>query len=228
MLISCLHPTMRVKPGQQFYWADTMRAWFERCDEPREVQYCVVIHESRFGITDAVPGWGAFSVLVNHERDVLVDQSNVMMPAALADIHVPIDDDLFPPDHWDSLIIDAIGDPSQPVVLQCANCSTRKDIFVPAIRTRALTDLVGPTSPEYEHVFIDDEWSAQARKYGTVIERPDIVFEHKHPAFGTARWDEAYLQSNSRAQYTKGKEVFDRRQAAGFPRVTSVAGWDDL
>lgn len=227
MKISCLHPTMRTKPGQQFYWADTMRAWFERCDEPLEVQYCVCIHEFRFGITASMPDWGSISVIVNRGRDVLVDQANTIMPAGFCDIHVPIDDDLFPPEHWDTLIREAIQDTSVPVVLQCSNCSTRKDIFVPAIRTRALVQLIGPCSPEYEHMFVDDEWAVKARRYGTVIERPDIVFEHKHPVFGTARWDEAYLQANSRTQYAKGKEVFDRRQAAGFPRVTGIPGWED-
>jgi hypothetical protein len=58
-----------------------------------------------------------------------------------------------------------------------------------------------------------------------VIDRPDIVFTHKHPVFGTANWDEAYLQANHHTQYARGREVFERRKALGFPYVEGIPGW---
>ena len=85
-------------------------------------------------------------------------------------------------------------------------------------------NLIGPIPPEYEHVFSDNERTILAREFGTIVQRFDIVFDHRHPALGRGRWDEGYLRDNSPEQYEKGREIFERRKAAGFPRAV-VEGW---
>jgi hypothetical protein len=50
----------------------------------------------------------------------------------------------------------------------------------------------------------------KAYQDGVIIEARDIVFEHLHPIFGKAEWDETYARSNSDKNFANGKATYEK------------------
>jgi hypothetical protein len=192
------------------------------------VEYILIVHESRvsefwdhFKTMDTgwLPRWGRFTVVVNHLRDCVVDQSNEGMKAASGEIIIGAMDDLFAPDGWDTKLSALCPDTSKPVALHCLQKNPRDhEIFNPACHTKVLQDLLGPISPEYESMCCDDEYTLHVKRLGVVV-KTGLVFEHRHPSFGTAEEDEVYAIQNREEAYRIGQEVFERRRLQNFPRV---------
>jgi hypothetical protein len=226
---SIIHPTARVRASFEFPWWRAFQQAHMTCRNPRDVEYVLVVHHSRIAefwryFNGSAGIWGSLHVVTNWGRDCLVDQGNSGRLAATGEIIIGSMDDLFFPDSWDKSIAAAVTDTAQPVAVHCLTGSPRDhEIFIPPVYTKVLSDLMGPTDPEYDGMFTDDEQTILYRRYGTVIET-DIRFEHRHPAFQTAEMDEIYALENRREAYAKGLEVFRRRQAFGFPRV-ELPGW---
>lgn len=228
MKFSVIHPTARVNRSFDNWWAVSMIQWWRNCDLAREVEYIVIVHESRIAAfweelasppIVAMPEWGRFTVVVNHGRDCVVDQCNEGLKAATGEILIGTMDDLFAPEHWDTRLAAFIPDTSKPVALHCLTGSKRDNqIFNPACETKVLRDLLGPICPEYEGMFVDDEYTLKIKHYGVVVET-GVKFEHYHPIFGTAKFDPVYELQNRKESYEVGRRVFEKRWAAGFPRV---------
>jgi len=235
MKISIIHPTARIKPRAPFPlgWYGACLQWFDTCESPSDIEYLVVVHESRqfdfwwhnTGLMkERTQPWGNFRVVVNHGRDCIVDQCNTGTLAASGDILVHSMDDLIAPQGWDTAIQKAIPDSSQPVCLACKPREREDLISIPSIGTRALHMAVGPLYPGYEGMFSDNDWSEMARRVGTVKEVP-LHFDHPHPLTnGKNQMDEIYEQQNRPESYAIGLKVFEERRAAGFPRV-ELPGW---
>jgi len=233
---SVLHPTARTKAYPSFPsgWLEACWHWYRTCLSPQDVEYILTVHESRvdelweqlngsrgfFGREGArIPDWGRFTIVVNHGRDCLVDQSNEALKAAQGEILIWCEDDMFAPLGWDGRLSALVPDSSEPISLHCLTGSKRDNkIFIPCCYTKALADAIGPASPEYESMFIDDETTWKQRNFGRVVET-GLVFEHRHPIFGTAKSDEVYQRENRHEAYVRGLAVFQKRRAAGFPYV---------
>jgi hypothetical protein len=100
----------------------------------------------------------------------------------------------------------------------------RADLIIQTVATKALMDAIGPTSPEYDGMFSDNEFAAKVGEYGRVISS-SLKFRHLHPANGTGKSDSVYEMENREEAYRIGLEVFERRRAQGFPRV-HLPGFD--
>ena len=204
-------------------------------DSSRDTEYIVVVHASRIAtyydylwahspLSAGGSTWGRFTVVVNYDRDCLVDQCNAAALAARGEIIVGNQDDMRFPEHWDTEILKLIPDTSARVCLQAQTDGARPDLLtIPTIATRVLLDAMGPISPEYESMYCDDDQSEQLRRLGTVLPC-DLYFRHLHPANGTAHMDDVYAQENREEAYRIGQQVFWKRKAAGFPRV-ELPGW---
>jgi Glycosyltransferase like family 2 len=168
----------------------------------------------------AFKAWGQFQVVINYGRDCLVDQCNAGQLAATGEIFIGNQDDMRYPEHWDTEILKLIPDTAALVCLQAkSDGEPRPDLLtLPTIATRALCDTIGPLSPEYDGMFSDNDWSAQAFKLAKVI-KSDLHFAHLHPVHGLAEADSVHRQENRAEAYRMGLEVFERRKRAGFPRV---------
>ena len=225
MKLSIIHPTARVKPSFQNPWWKSAQRAFETCDRPEDIEYIVIVHQSRILQYLSVPlPFGKFTVVVNYGRDCLVDQCNAGMLAAQGEIWLGNQDDMRYPPHWDSEIRKLIPDTSQRICIASNDNSARPDIIVQSIVTRTLQEAIGPICPEYDGMFIDNEWAIKARQLGAVIPAPHLHFDHLHPVHKTAEMDEVYALENREEAYRRGLEVFERRRAAGFPRV-NLPGW---
>ena len=224
MKFSVIHPTARVHAEDQFPWWGAESSAQSGCDNPQDVEYILVVHESRVrefrkNRVDWEGDFGRVSVVINHGRDCLVDQCNAGLLAAQGEIHIWNQDDMRYPEHWDTEILKLIPDTSQKICIQARTDGRRLDLLtLPTITTRALAHEIGALSADYTSMFSDDEFSAKARALGTVIPSK-LYFQHLHPANGTAELDPVYASENSKEAYTVGREAFNRRRALGFPRV---------
>ena len=230
MKFSVIHPTARLDRSFEHYWSHAADSVLMNCDSPEDVEYILVVHQSR----ELPYAWqagifphrfGRFSIVTNYGRDCLVDQCNAGQLAASGEILCWNQDDMRYPKHWDSEIRKLIPDTRQKVCIQAATDGNRPDLLtLPSILTKALADEIGPISPEYDGMFSDDEGSIKMRRMGLVIPS-DLYFQHLHPVNRTAEVDAVYAMENRAEAYEIGKRVFDARRAAGFPRVI-LPGWE--
>jgi len=98
-----------------------------------------------------------------------------------------------------------------------------------AILNRARLEAQGELFFEgYESVFSDNEFSHRAWADGVVIDRrASLVFEHAHPFFGKAEWDETYRRNNDENRYDRGRALFMARNPGaqmGPPDSTTPDG----
>jgi hypothetical protein len=227
---SIIHPTARVRQKFEHAWWDAAEAALRGCDSAVDVEYILVVHHSRagefWGVADLwadglhhTPEWGRFTVVTNYGRDCLVDQCNAGQLAATGEIHCWNQDDMRYPEHWDTEIRKLIPDTSELIAIQARTDGSRADLLtIPTIATRPLVEAIGLISPDYESMFSDDEWSAKAWRLGSIV-KSSLYFQHLHPVNGTAEMDEVYALENRQEAYKVGFDVFQKRKAAGFPRV---------
>jgi hypothetical protein len=219
---SIIHPTARVTQGCAHHWTIAAERALNTCDNWRDVEYILVVHESRaVYLNDARMHFpfGNFQIVINFGRDCLVDQCNAAQLAVSGEIIVGNQDDMRFPEHWDTEISKLIPDTSEAVAVQARTDGSRADLLtIPTIATRTLVEAIGLLSPDYESMFSDDEWSAKAWRLGSIVKSP-LYFQHMHPSQGTAEMDAVYALENRAEAYKVGFEVYQRRKAAGFPRV---------
>jgi predicted O-methyltransferase YrrM len=216
--ISLIHATRgRVKQA-----VEARRKWFARAANPDAIEHIFALdaddetamfltvhnHVMLSGIGGNVAGWNAAATKA--KGDVLVQMS----------------DDWNPPMHWDKLILDAIGDTSQPAVLAVSDGGRNDGLLCMAIMTRARYKQQGwMFHPDFFSVYSDNWFTDCARRDGVIIDcRDSITFEHLHPAFGKAEVDATYMRGNSEPAYRKGIVHYDRLKA-GAKTSHDIAGW---
>lgn len=229
------HPTARVNASSPLWWYYSMKAYFDRCDHPELVEYVLVVHESNWETYQEfsgapIPPWGSFSVVRNAGLNTSNAQGNVAGENMTGLIHIGSMDDLFPPEHWDALLLEVLWHPDfgpddvealdYPAVVHVSSGSPLdNEIFIPWIQTKARYDQFGYGGhPAYESMYADNELTFLAKRDGVVIEARHIVFDHRHPLLGKSETDEVYQQQNRAQAYELGRRIFETRKALGFPK----------
>lgn len=234
--LSVVHPTARVKPPYPSFetgWRESMQMWYQRCDHPEDVEYVLVVHadnwpafmSQRFASIE-FPPWANVQLVLNRGENTGCAQGNAGTWRATGEIIAGNNDDMFPPEHWDTLIREAIPDTSREVVLHCSSGSPSDSrLFIPQIYTRNRAVRLGYGGhPDYESMFADNEYTEHAKMDGVVVDARYINFVHRHPVLGLAKMDKVYEGQNRAEAYRKGNEVFMRRAAAGFPGLHGHGG----
>jgi hypothetical protein len=165
--------------------------------------------------------WGKVTIVCDRGLQTSVSQGNAACKNSCGDILVGNEDDIFPPEHWDTVIWKAIAPFTVvPRVLHCSSGSSRDDqLFIPQILTRARYQKLGYRAhPTYESMYWDAEFSEHAGLDGVVIEARHIVFEHRHPSMQKAESDSVYEQENRKQAYADGLANLEYRRSLGFPK----------
>lgn len=223
-------------------WMASRQCWLENADDIQQVEYVLSVHVEDFdrdflqvplvvygGKRDSVTGW-------NHAASISTGQILILNA-----------DDFFPPPHWDSLLLDRItGDapPECPICGKaklskvCNGCGFESEkefaihvstgnpdtlwdrrLMALGIISRPLYKKWGyALYPEYESMDSDVDMTEHAYQDGLVIEAFDLVFEHRHPAFGKAEMDEVYRKQNRPEAYALGHKVLERRRTCRFAK----------
>ena len=227
--ISLIHPTARTRPSEAFPlgWLEAERSWFEAAEAPERVEYILAIHESRWGDWRQLPvafsPWGYGTRLVcSHGRDCCVDNSAAAIALSAGKLLVIVMDDLFPPQGWDRMLVEALGgDLDQEAVVHVSTGARNDDrVFIPQVCTRKRLVRYGYVGhPAYYSMFVDNEFTDVARRDGVVIEAMHIRFHHRHPHISPgAQSDGIYESHANRRVFLEGKALYEARKAAGFPK----------
>jgi hypothetical protein len=132
-VISLLHPATRTKPSSGFPrgWRAACEQFFRSCKEPRNVEYVLIVHESRwveflaneFSVSDLpwvpcsvaggppstlvfhVSPWGWVKIVRYAGRDCTMDALLEGSRNATASLRVAMTDSLIAPQHWDAGVL---------------------------------------------------------------------------------------------------------------------------
>jgi predicted O-methyltransferase YrrM len=154
---------------------------------------------------------------------------NVAAAHATSHVMVQLSDDWTPPPMWDKLILERIGDVTEPVVLAVSDGTRKDDLMCMAICTHKYFEQdFFLFHPHFKSVYSDNWFTYVAYQRGCVKDAKDIVFHHQHPAFGKAPMDETYAQQNAPERYAQGKALFDElRQGKDWSSVPGFFNyWD--
>ncbi len=234
LLISLIHPTARTKPYPSFPkgWLEACNNFYKNCAKPYEVEYVVVVHQSRYQeFTQNYPfreltnQWGYFKVVVNNggqETDNVVCQVNKGFAATSPEtkLLLGIMDDSTAPEGWDLDVLKSVPDLDGEYVAQYSTGSPRDaDLIVAGAMTRKRYEAVGYClHPDYLSMYADDDMTRTAKQDGVYVDARHLEFLHMHPNFGRSEWDDIYSNENSQANLLRGITTFNRRKAQGWPK----------
>lgn len=141
---------------------------------------------------------------------------------AQGDVLVQMSDDWDPPQDWDKLILERLGDTSRPAVLAVSDGFRKDGLLCMAILTRARYEQQGRVmfAPEYDEssgIFSDNEYSLRAARDGVIVDARDLVFRHDNPLFTGAEQDAEFQRHNARENYEKGQKIFEQRNPQPCP-----------
>lgn len=213
---SLCHTTARLPDG----WRAAAKAWLERSAHPENVEYVLSVDEG----TDVgpllkdFPEFGKVRVVVNTKRKNCVDGWNRAVQGSTGHFLISVADDLFPPENWDTMILDLVPDLNKDVVLDVSH-SGEQGLLPFVFATRPFIQKLcskygyeGFFYPEYTGVYADSEFTIIARELESVVRDAwHLKFEHRHPIFGKVEMDDVYRAQNSTEAYAFGKTIYERR-----------------
>jgi hypothetical protein len=137
---------------------------------------------------------------------------------ASGDVIVAMSDDWWPIVHWDTVILDRIGDTSRPTVLAVSD-GLRRDrlLCLPILTAARLAQQDGELFGPYWSVYSDDEFAWRAYRDGVVVDARDVVIPHR-PVNDATR-----AASNEGRHYADGLRTFCERNPEAAPVRQS---WD--
>ncbi len=206
--IALVHATR----GRSKKAAVARKVWMDLAAQPERVEHIFIVDADdkdavwlrRFRHLAIAPGGGCVAAW------------NAGAIATNAPVLVQMSDDWVPPQCWDDLILERIGDVSKQSVLAVSDGARTDQLLCMAICTRAYIRPVGQTGdcfmfhPEFKSVYSDNWFTHEAYRRNAVIEARDLIFTHNHPVFGKAPLDNTYLQQNSDERYAEGLAIFNR------------------
>lgn len=107
--------------------------------------------------------------------------------ASLGDDHVPVTEG------WDSRLLAAIDDMGGIGIAYGNDTKQGARLpTAPVLSSAIVTALGWFMLPQMSHFYCDDCWRDLGLRAGCLRYLPDVIIEHKHPAFGTAPNDNVY------------------------------------
>lgn len=201
--ISLLHAT-RGRAQEALNMRDL---WLARAEDPDAIEHI-------FGCDmddEEGPRLGGFKHIIQDAGGGPCGAWNMAASIASGEVLVQVSDDMIPPQGWDRLILESLGDTSRPSVLRVSDGHRTDGLIVLAIVTRAWyrkQDYL--FHPDFFSMYSDNWLTECAEKAGAIIEAREIVFEHRHPVFTGEPWHPTTAASNAPERYEHGKVVLER------------------
>lgn len=221
---SILHAT-RGRPEKA---VAAMKMLRDRADYPNEVEYLMGVDgddQSRFEIDlsrEATEGFCSFSFHVFHAHKGSAPVWNKLAHRCQGQWLIQQQDDIEPPEHWDSLLSVAgyqHPDRQQPAVIAVGDGYRYDGLLCTAIMNRLRFRQQGEfLHPAYLSVYSDDEHTTRAvadsrdGKCVLLDVRETITFLHRHHYHDkSVPIDQTYLRENSDEAYQVGQRLFAER-----------------
>jgi hypothetical protein len=216
---SICHATARTNPAG---WQTSHDAWLANADHPDKVEYTLAIHHDDWQRSQK-NSFGNELVTYTGAR-TSVHGWNVAAASSHGQILILNADDFFPPPSWDSLLCAVMPrTPSAGFVIHVStdapNVAEDRKLMTLGIISRPLCQRWGyALYPAYESMYSDNDMTEHAYQDGLVIQAFDLVFEHRHPAFGKAPNDGIYRKQNRPEAYDLGRKILEQRRKDRFAK----------
>lgn len=225
-MISVIHPSRG--RGDEAY--NTTVNWISKSST--NIEYTMVIDSDDLdsynpGMNDFIrwsnsSGAQNLSIMHNNNKSA-IEAINYGASNSYGDILIVISDDFDCPEHWDTLLLEAIGNKTD----FCAKTSDGHQdwlITLPIMDRKYYERFGYVYNPDYQHMFADLEMTSVAWMLGRYIELP-LTFKHNHYSV-TGQQPDAINRKNN-ATWGHGQMMFKKRMAQNFG-IDPVQGLPDL
>lgn len=158
-----------------------------------------------------------FQNLIINDNGCVVNAANRAAEKATGEILIYLSDDFKCPKHWDKLIIQKIGNKTEPTLLKVDDCLQpfSADVLTIPIMNRALYQRLGYFfHPGYKSMFVDQDLFWVCSNNGWLLNAQELKFPHEHYVKGATQIDETYKRSA--ANWNQGKELYRQRKLSNF------------
>lgn len=204
MKISIIHPS-RGRPEQAI---QTVKNWIDKADD-KEFEY-LLICDSDDPLIYKYHQRTDFPVHNNHKS--AIEAINSGAKRSTGDILIIVSDDFDCPEHWDTLLLEALKGKSDL-------CVKTSDGIQPFIITLPIMDRTYYNrfgyvyNPEYAHMFADLEMSCVAHGLGKYL-KVDMEFKHNHYTALKQKPDAINIKNNR--TWRQGQNTFMERHKINF------------
>lgn len=224
-IISILHATF----GRPKKAITAMRQWHERADNPGLIEYILSVEENDPSFAElkpllhqlrVEPRFSCVGLIMGRNLGSAGAWNQAAMRAA-GSLLIQAQDDVTPPEHWDSLLLARLPDNwSDSFIFVAVGDGYRKDrLCCTAIMTKKRMEQEGHfLCPEFISVFSDDDVTYRAIRDARAgeckwIDARDLIFRHDHHYHCPAKveWDATYARENSPEAYERGRKLFFER-----------------
>lgn len=244
-IFSLCHTTARLPDG----WREAIQMWKDRADHPELVEHVFVIDNSKDGenyddeynfVYDKVKPRIFQNTMVgcNFGRKCCVDGWNYAAQLSRGKFLINVADDLFPPEHWDTLLLQELTTirtatrhtnestdwADQEIALDIETgaphwTAAGSGLLTFCFITRKYYERYGyMLYPEYISVYSDNDFTDQARRDGVVVNAKHLKFDHRHPIYDkNVATDSVYEGQSSPEAWEVGRKTYIKRsQSRGY------------
>ena len=221
MNVSLIYPSR----GRPEKCASTLDKWIARAAVLPEIILSVDSDDKDLKDYEAIADLSYPRLVVNPNQNI-VQAVNHGAKQSTGDILVVISDDFDnPPQHWDSLIIEAIEKAQKEgyedgILLRVNDMSDNEKVHQPWIVTLPIMDRLWYERcgyvyhPDYQHMFCDTDQTHMAELAGTLVDASHIRIPHNHWQSGLNELDNTNIRANS--TWDQGEKLYAERAANNF------------
>lgn len=161
------------------------------------------------------------SMALKHGFNVVVHEGNGSAPACIetaikatsGDVIVVFCDDLIARSKdWDARLEEIFA--TNPYLMVSPNNGRHRRKLEHPICTRKWVEAAGCLFPDYGHFYADEYIEKVAQQASLIYYAMDIIFEHMHPKYAKAMWDDVYLRKRLSSQMEKDRDRFNQAQTS--------------
>lgn len=235
MKISIIHPTR----GRKQMAFDTVYKWLSNADNLENISYCFSVDTDdewmpscvQFAPNNCTPdNLFTANVIKNNNKSAI---EAINFAAKLIHINtnskenyllVIVSDDFSCPEHWDTLLLDALKGKSDFIVK--TQDGIQKTLITLPILDRTYYERFGYVYfGEYQHLWCDTEMTVVAHYLGKVINLP-IEFKHNHHSIGATPKDAISIKNDS--TWMQGELLFNKRLKDNFGIKNPLIRYEDI
>lgn len=217
---SLCHATARVPTG----WRRAHDAWLSSAVIPERIESILCVdHEicDIGALNGPLFSAGRFQLAFNPTKSGCVAPWNFAAKMSTGKVLIMVQDDWFPCPNWDMELRNIIPHMDGEYVVEpsVGGEADKRGLMSCGILTRKRYERFGYfLHPDYLSLYGDDEFTAVARRDGVVVDAKYLMMPHAHfSEGGPIAYDDVYKRENDPLKSIYGRQVFERRKAAGFP-----------
>lgn len=221
MKISIIHPSR----GRADIAFKAFATWVTKADNFEAIQYILSIDED-----NCRPYYETFFhydseiEICLRPNKTAIEAINNAAKIATGDLIIAISDDFDCPEHWDTLLLEALAGKEDFLVK--TQDGLQKTLITLPLMDRKYYERFGYIyHPDYSHMHCDEEMTIVGHMLGRVITL-DLMFEHKH--YSTGKFKKDAISERNDATWAHGQRTLDRHALNNFGIANPLVRREDI